>query len=1322
MLKVECESCKAPYQVDERRVPATGLKMRCPKCGHTFVVGRPAAVDAAPAPGPSAPASHKSDQKTIVGVGVAPIPSAPPAPRPVAPPLPAPSAQKPADAFPTSDSFPAALGTLDDADLPAIPDAAALPVAVARKPAPVGGARPKTASSASPAPAREGLFGEIDLPAPVVGLPATRPQPPARSAAARARELGFGGRPGAMRHEDLPARRPPPPPGTFGAIEADLPSLAGDLPAPAQNLPSPRAGSPRVPGASGRFGEIDLPALVNDLPASQNNLPMPQMAGLPALQNNLPVPQNSLPMAQPAGQNLPALQNSLPMAQPAGQNLPLPARNQNLLPQVAPNQNLLPTIGDFGELDLPRPQPVEMQLPTVQTQQPMQSAPPPDFGELDLPGPGDRPMSGGPLAPFASEAPPRMMQAPSRPAPGPGPSYPFAPPMPPPTPPPPADRRVGGLGFGEVDLGGDPGDSGAVGTEVRLSSGPGPAGAVGTLAAAEELRAREAAARRAPTVVTRRPSAAPKIALAVVGLLVVGGALLQLTSVGAFGYLWIGDKVNAREYTRAAQQGAEKARARMGVDTYVEARGAVDELAVAHARLPRSRPLAAYAALAQFMTELRFGKDGAAEAKANQWLAEIPPNAEKKYTPVAQAAQAALAGDVGKARRSLDLASKEVGNDPLAVDIALTRGEVELIAKDGVAAVAAFKKAAEVAPVARAHFGVARAYALSGDLQKAKEAAERALKASPGDAGALTLRAKIAWQIEHDEASATKDLGAVIEAPAKTASPAELAQAHALRGWIWLSRDRAADARAQFDEALKLDARSVLALVGQGEVLYQDGRFNEALGRFDTALQTEPLSIEAIIGDAKTQISLERLADAKKQLKAAREKFPRDMRLALWLGKAEEALGDKKAAEDDYLAAIDLADVQDPDAVKAYATLAALLAQQGRAPEAEAKLAQARERLPDSAALQRAFAEIAAAQGQYERAVAYYEQCLAKDPRDAGTRFQLGITLRRMRRFDRAAREFDEVFGLDKEFPGLSLERGLLYEASGEAQKALEMFQGALAKAPNDPDLQLRVGAAFVATGRPDEGLEILKKVQEQRPNSAELQYYMGRAYLAKGQLQEANAMRYLKKAADLDPFRAEYHLYLAWAANEATAADPGLARAEVGKALNLDKLNGDAYWQLGEVELKQGQNDDAIRHAKRALELKPGRYEAYATLGEAYYQKSDVGNALASYKKAIEADDKHLFWRYRYGRLLFDKNAMVEAAKHLQYAAIEAEKLTPIPGWFADADFHAGQALQRTGKKAEAIERYQRYLEMAGPSAPDRREATAALQQLGAPYDSRGF
>src|SRR4051812_15848240 len=41
MFKVECLGCQAPYQVDEKRVPDKGLKMRCPKCGTSFRVEPP---------------------------------------------------------------------------------------------------------------------------------------------------------------------------------------------------------------------------------------------------------------------------------------------------------------------------------------------------------------------------------------------------------------------------------------------------------------------------------------------------------------------------------------------------------------------------------------------------------------------------------------------------------------------------------------------------------------------------------------------------------------------------------------------------------------------------------------------------------------------------------------------------------------------------------------------------------------------------------------------------------------------------------------------------------------------------------------------------------------------------------------------------------------------------------------------------------------------------------------------------------------------------------------------------------------------------------
>src|ERR1700712_4467353 len=98
MFKVECPGCKAPYQVDERRIPSSGLKMRCPKCGTSFKVDPPTDTrrsgpspalggafgvsDGEPAPPPalSAPAPRPAAANlrgTIVGVAPAAAPPRP---------------------------------------------------------------------------------------------------------------------------------------------------------------------------------------------------------------------------------------------------------------------------------------------------------------------------------------------------------------------------------------------------------------------------------------------------------------------------------------------------------------------------------------------------------------------------------------------------------------------------------------------------------------------------------------------------------------------------------------------------------------------------------------------------------------------------------------------------------------------------------------------------------------------------------------------------------------------------------------------------------------------------------------------------------------------------------------------------------------------------------------------------------------------------------------------------------------------------------------------------------------------------------------------
>ena len=43
-MKTSCKKCNAPYDVDESRIPAEGLAMKCPRCQASFTVTRPASA------------------------------------------------------------------------------------------------------------------------------------------------------------------------------------------------------------------------------------------------------------------------------------------------------------------------------------------------------------------------------------------------------------------------------------------------------------------------------------------------------------------------------------------------------------------------------------------------------------------------------------------------------------------------------------------------------------------------------------------------------------------------------------------------------------------------------------------------------------------------------------------------------------------------------------------------------------------------------------------------------------------------------------------------------------------------------------------------------------------------------------------------------------------------------------------------------------------------------------------------------------------------------------------------------------------------------
>jgi hypothetical protein len=475
-----------------------------------------------------------------------------------------------------------------------------------------------------------------------------------------------------------------------------------------------------------------------------------------------------LPSAAGANSHLPSAMGAnahLPSSMGANQHLPSAMGNSAHLPTAMGANAHLPSTMDDGRL-----------LPNARGPSPI------SFGEIDLPLVGTG--GGDALGGFGGTPPPPAggnnfgevdLPADHGPSPGLG-----------------GGGGGGGLGFGEVDLGG--------GNDAPVKAPP-TAISAGSLQNFQEASL-DGGSNKAPTPGRLRsrersggpPSKALRYAAIGVAVVVVGGAALQLTPVGAFGHVWISDRMHTGDYASQATAKGDFTRKKLATDTYTVAVAAADDLADAKKKSPRNRPLGAYAAFVEYMAQIRFGNDPARAARVANFINDIPPEVapEVIYLKAAQAAQAGQSGDWDKAKTLTEAAIGKEPKDGIQHELSILKGEVALAQKDSATALAAFNVAHTSGSSARTFFGIARAHYMAKAFGKAREAVDNTLKASPTHAGALTLRAELLWEMQHDEASAMKDLGVVLdEKNRKSIGTAELANALTTKGWIMFARDRA---------------------------------------------------------------------------------------------------------------------------------------------------------------------------------------------------------------------------------------------------------------------------------------------------------------------------------------------------------------------------------------------------------------------------------------------------------------------------------------------------------------------------------------------------
>jgi tetratricopeptide (TPR) repeat protein len=372
------------------------------------------------------------------------------------------------------------------------------------------------------------------------------------------------------------------------------------------------------------------------------------------------------------------------------------------------------------------------------------------------------------------------------------------------------------------------------------------------------------------------------------------------------------------------------------------------------------------------------------------------------------------------------------------------------------------------------------------------------------------------------------------------------------------------------------------------------------------------------------------------------------------------------------------------------------------------------------------------------RAVVSYEAALAIRPNHYAALNNLGLVLaHEVHDLDGAIAVFRRTIEIEPKFmvAHASLGLALAEKASGAWPKmddrvndeALVVLGRALELAPRHAQSHFYRSQALLNRGQLDDALAAIKRALESDPDSAEVRSQLGRILLLQKKVNESLAA--CERAIELDPNLPTAHAHKGdalyqkgdldgaiTAYQRGLAIDPKLAPLHYNLGLRLfnkgkvdeaileyrfalalvehriafdgPRVLAHAHDSLGTALMAQKKLDDAIASFRRSIEADPKYAPAYNNLGLALKAKGNPNDAIASFRRSIEADPQHAPAHFNLGVALFEMGKPDDAIRSLERAI----ELVPTR---AISHNQLGIVFRAKGKQDEAIAAFKRAVEL---------------------------
>jgi putative PEP-CTERM system TPR-repeat lipoprotein len=568
----------------------------------------------------------------------------------------------------------------------------------------------------------------------------------------------------------------------------------------------------------------------------------------------------------------------------------------------------------------------------------------------------------------------------------------------------------------------------------------------------------------------------------------------------------------------------------------------------------------------------------------------------------------------------------------------------------------------------------ARVAASEGKADEALAAADRVLKADPGNYDAWQLRGEVLANSRQDTAAAIEAFGKAL-----AVQPAYL-PAHQSLVVIYVKANKLPEAKAQVDklrsvlprhpQTLFLQAQMALAekdlpaanefaqqllrglpdnvpvLLLAGTVSALKGELVLADAQFAKAIQLAPESAYARRGLAKVQLRVAQPTKAMQSIEPITRADSRDAEALSLAGEAQLQLGNAPVAEDYFNRAAKLA----PDDPRLRTSLALLKLAQGEAAAAFQQLESISAANPTDSFTDLALISARLKRKEYDAALAAVDVLSMKQPKsiialDLRGRVQIA------RKDYRAAREaFEQALLIDPAFFTATANLAAMDVQDGQHDKARQRLEAAVAgnarnsqarmaladlrlqdgapltevqqiladgiqANPTDPAPRLHLIEMLLLKRQFKPALTVAQEASASLPNDADLTDALGRVQAQTGDTQQAVST--FKKLAALETTSARAQLRLA-DVYKATGNREG-AVASLRRAIEIDPNMEPAQTSLISMMLQDGRPKDALELARKLQVRSPGAVAGYILEGAIHRRTKEPDAAIATYRKGLQ-------------------------------------------------------------------------------------------------------